>query len=90
MKRQGWKCSLYRLRTLYSYLQARQGFLHRKADSADEVLHFVGLDGNGRDEEDRIAQGANDESVTTGSERDTVTRAGIGRPAIGGGGLELN
>ncbi len=70
--------------------KVRQDFVHREADGADEVLHFVGLDGDRRDEENRIAQRADDEPVTARGQSDLETGAGIGRPALSGGGLKFN
>ena len=70
--------------------KARQDFVHREADGADEVLYFVGLDGDRRNEKNRITQRADDEPMAACGQGDLETGAGIGRPAFSGGGLELD
>ena len=70
--------------------KARQDFVHREAHCADEVLHFVGLDGDGRDEQDRVTQRTDDEAVAARGQGDLKTGAGIGRPAFSRGRLEFD
>ena len=70
--------------------KAREGVVHRETDSADEVLHLVGLDGDRRDEEDRVAQRTDDEAVAARGEGDAIAGACVGRPALRGRRLEFD